>query len=492
MRLLRRLRGERGLALPMALGIMFVLTISTTAAIYYTTTNSRSASRSKADQTAFALAEAGINNAMAVLANPSNNAMTTTLLPARTTAYDGGSVTWSGTLDSNTATWALKATGAVRSPTNASDVTSTIKASVFVKSRETQPRQNDAWNYVFVTRTGNTCDFSVTPGSTWDTPLYAFGNVCLTQGSKIVGAGPVTVRQKITMNGNPAPFIGTTASPLTRVEVGIGCKYLTQHLHPDADGHPFCSSVDRVWATTYSNTPTVIDSPTVYWDQWYANAIPGPKFACSYTEGTPPTFDNDGVRNTSVVGTTNITPAGLSYKCRVGPDFSPSSPPYSVEPIGELSWNHTTNSLRVHGTVFFDGSISIMAPTTTPIAFDGHGSIYTSGSFTLSGTSTRLCAVVSGSDCNYTWNRDAESLTIVAAGTITTANQSRMQANLYSGTRITLGADSKHEGAVVTPELSMGSGSVIDPFSTITTVPTGTPGTTPVYGEPQPPTGFTS
>lgn len=506
MRLLRNrfrlLCDERGLALVLALGVMVVLSASSVVIVDYTTANSSSSAMSREKQSAFTLAEAGINNAMAVLSDPSKNAMSTTLLPSRTSTYQTGSVTWSGVLNQATATWALTSTGTVRNPTRGANLTHTIKANVLIKSRETQPRQNDAWNFVFITQvTGGSCDFSVTPNSTWDAPIYVFGTLCLTNGSKIIGAGPVVAKQKISLNGSTTPpYIGTSSTPVGTVEVGVGCKYLSQHQHPDATHptHPFCSSVDQVYASTLSNTPRSITVPTVQYDTWYANAIPGPKFGCTYTEGTPPTFDNDSVRNNSISTTQNLTPNGVSYKCRVGPDFSPSSPPYTTEPIGEISWNHTTRTLRVHGTIYIDGTVIVQAPVgSQPFSYDGHGTIYASGMFNITGTDTKLCAIVSGSDCNYSWNRDDESLTIVAAnmglnsaGAVTIANSARLQASIYAGDKLTIGSSAKHEGAIVTPNLSMGSGASVDPFSTISTVPTGTPGTTPVYGEALPPSSF--
>src|SRR6266496_3360358 len=64
----RRLASERGIALVMALGVMFVLAILVTSVSYYVTTNSGTAARSSADATAYGLAEAGLNDAFSVLA----------------------------------------------------------------------------------------------------------------------------------------------------------------------------------------------------------------------------------------------------------------------------------------------------------------------------------------------------------------------------------------------------------------------------------------
>ena len=66
-RTLARLRDERGIALIMALGILFVLTITLGTVIYVTSASARHAEHSNAGQKAYALAEAGVNNALAVL-----------------------------------------------------------------------------------------------------------------------------------------------------------------------------------------------------------------------------------------------------------------------------------------------------------------------------------------------------------------------------------------------------------------------------------------
>ena len=62
-----RLRDESGIALVMALGIMLVLTIALATTIHFTSASARHANSSNAGQKAYALAEAGVNNAISVL-----------------------------------------------------------------------------------------------------------------------------------------------------------------------------------------------------------------------------------------------------------------------------------------------------------------------------------------------------------------------------------------------------------------------------------------
>ena len=66
-RRLSRLRDESGIALVMALGIMMVLTIALATVISFTSAGARHANSSNAGQKAYALAEAGLNNAITVL-----------------------------------------------------------------------------------------------------------------------------------------------------------------------------------------------------------------------------------------------------------------------------------------------------------------------------------------------------------------------------------------------------------------------------------------
>src|SRR5215210_3355346 len=128
LRLEQRLREERGMALVMAFGIMIVTIID------YTASNTRNAGYSKSKTTAFTLAEAGINNAVSVLNNPSNNSLDPNILASQTSSIEGGSVTWSGTFDRAAAAWALTSTGSIKNPTGpkAGNVTRTLTAKVVV------------------------------------------------------------------------------------------------------------------------------------------------------------------------------------------------------------------------------------------------------------------------------------------------------------------------------------------------------------------------
>ena len=177
----RLLREEEGVALVLAIISMLVLTIALTTVLFMTAAGARDAHRSNAGQKASALAESGINNALAVLnANypgviiyPGDS----TLLPTRTTTYPTGSVTWSGTLvnvPTNPAgwkwQWELTALGSVKNPTGptAGDVVRRATAVVPVVIPDST---------------------SVPPGTTATDWIYGLNDV--TFGQSVIVAAPV-------------------------------------------------------------------------------------------------------------------------------------------------------------------------------------------------------------------------------------------------------------------------------------------------------------
>lgn len=159
--------------------------------------------------------------------------------------------------------------------------------------------------------------------------------------------------------------IGTASQPVAAANIGSTCTY------NGVGPHTPCTSADHVYAGTISNaSPTgVLQMPTVDFNYWWANAMPGPKHYCTNpSPGLPTTFfDNDGALsgtapNQYTTGTTTgpnksisvngeMAPAGSSYTCQVW-----SGGGTSGTLLGELSWNATTHVLKIKGTVFVDGN----------------------------------------------------------------------------------------------------------------------------------------
>jgi hypothetical protein len=529
----RLLRRQDGITLVMAVGILGVLTVSGTTLIYYSSTNARSVSYSSTNSKAYDLAEAGINEMMAILSKPQNNALKTNLLPSTTSTYSDGTVTWSGTLNEATQTWSLTSTGTIANPTGAtaSNVRRTLTAQVPVTPSFAQPLNNPAWNYVFATRTGDPsgCDLTLNNNVSGGSRLYISGNLCLNNNVSVT-SNPLVVKGKLQLNPNAA--VGASTSLATRVETYVGgsggqyCKYANQAWSPSAGGAN-CSDLDHVYSklpngttigvTTAAASIPQIAAPSVDWDGWYTNSIPGPTKDCSNTvgtkSGTTPTWDTNTVRNPTTngsVGTVfDLTPA-TSYSCRVGPARSPSGclppPSYSGQsaavctqyPTGELTWDAATKTLTAYGTVFFDGSVKV--DNNALNQYNGRATLYVQGTLRMNG---KLCGGVSGSECNFSaWDPNTEMLTFVVGGNGAYANggdqvasgfsadfinSSQFQGAVYAANAVNFGNNAKTDGPLVASYVVFSNNVTSDNFPTIQTVPAGMPGNPAVYAQPNPP-----
>lgn len=472
---------ERGMALVLAVLILFVLSITLVSVITFTGESARHASRNKAGQQAYSLAEAGYNNALSAVAAlyPSGNtALDPGTRPASSQAYTAGTASWTttfaqktkpgGGLDPYRGTWTITATGSVSNPTGPgmSAVTRTLTAKFDVYERpKVDPTPPTIWNYVYSGQTGATCDLTIDQGTAWTSPLYMPGNLCLRNtgqvlqpSSLIAVGGNVTIEQK---QGN----VGTDTDRIENVYVAGTCKYWTKAPRTPCE---FNNNNVQVWATngfTYMPSPGV-SAPTVDWDDVYDRASPGPNSGCTTSSGTPPVFDNDTVRNGSVATTFNLTPQGSNYTCK------------SISG-GELSWNSSSNVLTINGIVFIDGPISIDTKNTNQVRYSGSGNIYTSGTISFQNNST-LCAKLSGSNCDTNWNPGTTDgmLTLASASTVDVA-QSQFQGSLYGATGVTIGNSSTVIGPVVTPgQISPGQQVTMAFPSALVELEIGSPGDT--------------
>jgi Tfp pilus assembly protein PilX len=553
---------ERAVALVMALGIMTVLGITFITVIDYTTANSRTTNYSRSRLSAFGLAEAGMNDAMAILNKPTNNALDPDLLPSTTKAYQNGSTTWSGTLDRANAIWTVTSTGTTRNPTGpkTSDVVKTLTAKVTVVPTLTQPLNNPVWNYLYAGHTGSTCDQTLNNNISGSSRMYIAGNLCLSP-NVILAQSSVIVRGDLDVSNNAA--VGANTSMSTRVETYVGgnCRYGTGSwgvCSGDQDArHVYSKLSDGTTIGVNHNAP-VVPPPTADFATWYENAIPGPSQSCTTSSGPVPTFDNNyPSRDNSLSSVVDLTPSS-SYICRVGPGAqstitgamsasqtsvtvaSTSGFPTSTfririddelmnvtggfgtttwtvtrgvngttavnhsngasvlwdtQPSGELSWNATTKSLTVKGTIFIDGSAKIANSALD--TYNGQGTLYLSGTFLLNGS---LCGGVSGSTCDFaSWNPNSEMLTIVADGnggqvnpgdSVLVNNNWSFQGALFATNAVELGNNVTVDGPIVGSQILLSNNLATNAFPTITTVPVGMPSNPAVYAQPNPPQSF--
>jgi hypothetical protein len=496
-RLERRLRTEQGFALVLALGVLSVMTIAGTSALTYTSANGRHASGSERRGLSFRAAEAGLNNALAVLSNPSVNALDPDALPsseaaALTAQYEQGTARWWGTLDRETAVWTIHGVGLAPNPTGplAAPPRRMLSARVPVTpvtNTDLAPN-NQAWQYMFSTRTGTAggCDQTLNNHVTGSSRFYASGNFCIGNNADFLGEALIVKGDLYLGNGSD---VGSAESLATRVEVAVGgpsgCRYHNAAWHlpcSDAD-HVFSKMGAPNWVVGVNHAPATIAAPTIDWS-WYEHAVPGPTQPCTHTEGSPPVFDVDSIRNNNAP-TFELTPPTTSYKCRVGPEELPS---------GEISWDHVQRKLRVIGVVYLDGSATVTGSTTQ---YEGRGSLYLSGTFKLDG---KLCGAVSLLNCDFGgWNPNEELLTVVTGatgGVAGTGNGVQITANshwqgaLYASGAVYLGNDAHADGPIVASHIVLSNHVDADPFPFITTVPPGLPGNPNVYAQPNEPELF--
>ena len=320
-----RLKQQTGMALVMSVGILAVFSIVGTTTLVYTTSNARSTGLSKENELAFSLAEAGLNNAMAVLSKPTNNALDSDLLPsteatASSSGFEGGTAKWYGTLDRNAALWTITSLGLYNNPTGQglAQVRRKLVAKVPVVPTNTQTNNNPAWNYIYARQTGNTCDVFLSNNLMGQSRFYVAGNLCLNNNVNITSESLI-VRGNLDLANNAQ--VGSSG---TRVETYVGgnCRYgggsWATPCTGNQDSRRIYSKLMPSGAVGVNNAAPFIPEPAADFAAWYENAAPGPAQTCTSSSGTPPTFDNNYPNRNNSLGTFELT-ASSSYHCRVGP-----------------------------------------------------------------------------------------------------------------------------------------------------------------------------
>jgi hypothetical protein len=324
--------------------------------------------------------------------------------------------------------------------------------------------------------------------------LYVSGNLCLDNNSTITSSSLI-VHGNLDLLNNAQ--VGTSSSMSTRVETYVGGNCRNQKFGgswavPCADNQDsrkiFSKKDPPNYVIGVKNPAPVVAAPVADFATWYANSMPGPTTDCTAENGarsgTPPVFDNDGVWNNSVPGAFELTPAS-SYTCRVGP---------AATPAGELSWNASTKTLTVRGTIFIDGSVQVSNDALNQ--YNGQGTLYLGGVFAILNNS-KLCGGVSDDSCAFSaWNPNTEMFTIVTNGSggvagtgngILVDNNGQFQGGLFATASVAFMNNARSDGPIVGDTVILTNNVQTDAFPTITTVPVGMPGNPTVYAQPNPP-----
>lgn len=492
---LRRFSDERGQSLVLALLVLTFLAVSLGTVMFFTAGNQRNANYQKTAQIATSLAEAGVNNAVSVLANPNNSCCLEidptvdpvhAVLPGpgatpQSKTYNGNTVQWWGRLDTQadgSKVWTIYGKASVPNPTGptASPVLKQVSAQVLVHAPIPASFNVGVWNTVYSPFGPSTgCDTSIGQGINISVPVYVGGNLCMGQNAVITR--PTYVGGFLFFQ-NKQGSIGTNTAPVNSAHVGGYCQVSSGGQVNPCKSEPIQGNQPNtnIWVTGAPNNLTGpasdfvgITAPQICWNGtqgaaacgsntpaggWYTFAAPGPLNPCpAGSTGGYPTFDTDGVWNDTFQSTPfNLTPA-TSYTCKV-----PGQ--------GELSWNASTRVLTVAGTIFFDGSVTATTSGNQPIKYTGWGSggqctqtgdcqsvIYASGDVSITGE--RLCAVVNsaGTDCDWSnWDPNKKILIFASngpTGASVTQSQTEFQGGLYATNTVSSGQGAITEGPLV-------------------------------------------
>jgi Tfp pilus assembly protein PilX len=505
----RLLADERGQSLVMALFVLTFLAISLSTVLIFTASNQRTSNYSKSVQVANSLGEAGVNNAISILANPNNSASleSSTLLPSTeaaaiaagatktgATAYQTGTtVTWWGTLQNPTANgsvvWTVHGKATVPNPTGPSGapIVKQMSAMMNVNPPASNNFQVGVWNTVYSPFGPSAgCDTSIGQGINISVPLYVGGNLCM--GQNAVVTKPTYVGGFLFFQ-NKQGSIGSNNATINSAHVGGYCQVSSDGQVNPCKSEPISGNNPNtnIWVTGAPTNLTGpasdfanIQAPKICWSGaasevasgactnqppggWYTFASPGPYHPCAAgSSGTTPNFDADangvagaqppnGMNDTYQSTVFNLTPAA-SYTCQTGQ--------------GLLKWDATNRVLTVSGTIFFDGSITMTTSGNQPITYTGTGSggactnngdcqsvIYADGDISIN--SEKLCAKLNtqGNDCDWSnWDPNKKILIFASNGpTGVTAgpSQTAFEGGLYATNTVATGQSAVTEGPLV-------------------------------------------
>ncbi|MDW8338281.1 MAG: hypothetical protein RMM28_03990, partial [Thermoleophilia bacterium] len=288
--------GERGTALPLAVVASAVLAISTAALTTLMVSGQSSATRSRDAVQAVSVAEAGLHNALSVIsqADPNGTMAAGSRLGPTTFTLDGATGTYSATKASATR-WTVSSTGT--SPDG--EVTRRLELTIEAQASTSGTPASPAYGYGFFVGSDTGCT-STSGNATIRVPIFVRNSLCVSGNTTIEeptsspgGTLTVYIGGTFTASGNAR--VGSSSKRIGSFTAVGGCKYNgTAYICSN-------SSQSRVWANTYSSTPSTITKPPVDAAAVYAS---GRWNTPSCTTGSF-VFDNNTTRNGSL-GTVDL------------------------------------------------------------------------------------------------------------------------------------------------------------------------------------------
>jgi hypothetical protein len=410
----RLVHDERGVALVMALAIMFVLSLTTSALLIVVAVNHRSSLTSAQARKAFSLAQIGLADAEGMVYGAAAARPPTT--PATGAqdggTVDGGTVTYWASVAGDGHTWTMYGKGQYGGQTRTTSAQANVPGPVTVQD-------TGVWNYLYADSTSGACSTTVQGSTTVAVPMYVHGNLCLYDpftGSQLGVGGNLIVGSK--------GSIGSSGSPIDKLAVTGTCNGVTP-------GTGVCNGrTDPIYASSVSTNLGIAPGlPTLDLNKTYStDSNPGPAagHACQTGSGVPtPFFDNDTTLNNSVASI-NLFPA-TNYDC--------------INGSNEIKWCATisavpsclaANTFYVNGTFYFDGNLALSG--NNHIVYGGDGSLYFTGSISTTGNFT-LCGVA---DCGADWDTDPHdpggAALLLAAACWADSTGSNLVSLAYNGT----------------------------------------------------------
>lgn len=467
-----RLRDESGMALVMALAITLVLTILVTATLAFTSSNSRDASVKQSGQSAYALAEAALNQAEAQLYSHYYSSSATA--NNNTTLYSASWFTGAGipssqqsptstaacTSTSSCMSWGplswtptgsgfvkgvlvLQGTGRVPNPTGGTQLTRTVTNKIYIEQLPQYVPPPSYWTELYSGATGQPCDLQLGQTVNANAPIYVAGNLCLTSAASIEGSAVTLKVQGNVRLQNGGADIGKTTR-VTSVQVGQGCvksnngAYITPC--------PINTATTQIWdnsGRTTAPAPAVETLPDV---DWAGIAAQQAASTVSCTNGVSLSSATFYLTPASGAGSTG-------YTCTVSDGVSGST-------VGSITYNSAAHTVALYGNLYFSGNLDLS--NGTPVTYTGVASFFINGT-TFASNGTVLCVHVASGSCdmanatntsspNY-WDTTQSVLIIESRGMLSSTNLT-FQGGLYSATQINLGGgQGSTQGPLVSPQL---------------------------------------